>query len=64
MTRTLGCAPIRLVQDLRVEQAEHLLRTTSLPLATVARRVGYEGPGPLRALLRDRRGLGARHLRA
>ncbi|MEU3724397.1 helix-turn-helix domain-containing protein [Streptomyces sp. NPDC031705] len=52
MARTLGCSPIRLVQDLRVEQAEHLLRTTGLPLAAVARRVGYENPGPLRALLR------------
>ncbi|MEV7179580.1 helix-turn-helix domain-containing protein [Kitasatospora sp. NPDC093679] len=63
VTRTVGRSPIRLVQDLRVEQAEHLLRTTSLPLAAVARRVGYEGPGPLRALLRDRRGVGARSLR-
>ncbi|RSS44406.1 helix-turn-helix domain-containing protein [Streptomyces sp. WAC07061] len=52
MARTLGRSPIRLVQDLRVEQAEHLLRTTALPLAAVARRVGYESPGPLRALLR------------
>ncbi|MEV8094380.1 helix-turn-helix domain-containing protein [Kitasatospora sp. NPDC085879] len=63
VTRTLGCSPIRLVQNLRVEQAEHLLRTTALPLAAVARRVGYESPGPLRTLLRDRRGLSARHLR-
>ncbi|MFJ7157236.1 GlxA family transcriptional regulator [Streptomyces sp. NPDC101118] len=63
VTRTLGCSPIRLVQNLRVEQAEHLLRTTSLPLAAVARRVGYESPGPLRALLRDRLGRGARSLR-
>ncbi|MEU8778156.1 helix-turn-helix domain-containing protein [Streptomyces sp. NPDC048606] len=52
LARTLGRSPIRLVQDLRVEQAEHLLRTTDLPLAAVARRVGYESPGPLRALLR------------
>ncbi|GAA3279293.1 GlxA family transcriptional regulator [Streptomyces lavendulae] len=58
MARTLGCSPIRLVQDLRVEQAEHLLRTTALPLAAVARRVGYESPGPLRALLRRRSGGG------
>ncbi|MER6312473.1 helix-turn-helix domain-containing protein [Streptomyces sp. NPDC001581] len=54
VARTLGCTPIRLIQDLRVEQAEHLLRTTALPLAAVARRVGYESPGPLRALLRRR----------
>ncbi|MFJ3925266.1 GlxA family transcriptional regulator [Streptomyces sp. NPDC090022] len=63
VTRTLGCSPIRLVQNLRVEQAEHLLRTTALPLAAVARRVGYEGPGPLRTLLRDRLGQSARSLR-
>ncbi|MFD0266506.1 GlxA family transcriptional regulator [Streptomyces sp. NPDC127106] len=63
VTRTLGCSPIRLVQDLRVEQAEHLLRTTALPLAAVARRVGYEGPGPLRSLLRDRLGRTSRSLR-
>ncbi|MEU6210944.1 helix-turn-helix domain-containing protein [Streptomyces sp. NPDC047023] len=56
VARTLGRTPVGLVQDLRVEQAEHLLRTTGLPLAAVARRVGYESPGPLRALLRRRRG--------
>ncbi|MFJ7774584.1 GlxA family transcriptional regulator [Streptomyces yangpuensis] len=54
VARTLGRTPVGLVQDLRVEQAEHLLRTTDLPLAAVARRVGYESPGPLRALLRRR----------
>ncbi|MFJ9641726.1 GlxA family transcriptional regulator [Streptomyces sp. NPDC101206] len=63
VTRVLGCSPIRLVQDLRVEQAEHLLRTTALSLTAVARRVGYEGPGPLRALLRARLGRSPRSLR-
>ncbi|MEW2584716.1 GlxA family transcriptional regulator [Streptomyces virginiae] len=58
VARTLGRTPVGLVQDLRVEQAEHLLRTTDLPLAAVARRVGYESPGPLRTLLRRRRGEG------
>ncbi|MEV7724002.1 helix-turn-helix domain-containing protein [Streptomyces sp. NPDC087917] len=53
MARSLGVSPLRLVQDLRVEQAEHLL-ATGLPLTAVARRVGYESPGPLRALLRRR----------
>ncbi|WP_030757759.1 MULTISPECIES: GlxA family transcriptional regulator [unclassified Streptomyces] len=56
VARTLGRTPVGLVQDLRVEQAEHLLRTTDLPLTAVARRVGYESPGPLRTLLRRRRG--------
>ncbi|MEV7418176.1 helix-turn-helix domain-containing protein [Streptomyces sp. NPDC089919] len=63
VARTLGCPPIRLVQDLRVEQAEHLLRTTGLPFATVARRVGYETPGALRTLLRRRTGAAPRELR-
>ncbi|WP_405531628.1 helix-turn-helix domain-containing protein [Streptomyces avidinii] len=58
VARTLGRTPVGLVQDLRVEQAEHLLRTTDLPLTAVARRVGYESPGPLRTLLRRRRGRG------
>ncbi len=71
VSRTLGRSPIpdprspiQLVQDLRVEQASHLLRTTSLPLAAVARRVGYESPGPLRSLLRARLGVTSRALRA
>ncbi|MER7762767.1 helix-turn-helix domain-containing protein [Streptomyces sp. NPDC097619] len=64
VVRTLGRTPIGLVRDLRAEQAEHLLRTTALPLSAVARRVGYESPGPLRSLLRDRLGRGPRALRS
>ncbi|MEU0793049.1 helix-turn-helix domain-containing protein [Amycolatopsis sp. NPDC005961] len=54
--RTLGTSPVRFVQDLRVEQAAHLLRTTGLSLESIARKVGYEHPGTLRELLRDRTG--------
>lgn len=54
--RTVGTSPIRFVQDLRVEQATHLLRTTELSLETIARRVGYEHPNTLRVLLRERTG--------
>jgi transcriptional regulator GlxA family with amidase domain len=54
--RTLGTSPIRFVQDLRVEQASHLLRTTGLSLETISRRVGYEHPNTLRVLLRQRTG--------
>ncbi len=54
--RTLGISPIRFVQDLRVERAAHLLRTTELSLETISGRVGYEHPHTLRLLLRERTG--------
>ncbi|WP_042374915.1 GlxA family transcriptional regulator [Streptacidiphilus neutrinimicus] len=54
--RSLGTSPIRFVQDLRVEQASHLLRTTELSLEVIARKVGYEHPHTLRVLLRERTG--------
>lgn len=63
VVRTLGCTPIHLVQNLRLEQATHLLRTTELSLAAIAKSVGYENPGALQALLRDRLGTSSRALR-
>jgi transcriptional regulator GlxA family with amidase domain len=54
--RTLGTSPIHFIQDLRIEQAIHLLRTTGLSLETIARKVGYEHPNTLRVLLRERTG--------
>jgi len=54
--RTLGTSPIRFVQDLRVEQAIHLMRTTGLSLETISRKVGYGHPNTLRLLLRERTG--------
>jgi len=54
--RTMGTSPIRFIQDLRIEQATHLLRTTSMSVESIARKVGYEHPNTLRVLLRGRTG--------
>lgn len=63
MRRTLGTSPVRFVQDLRVERAAHLLRTTDQPLEVIARKVGYEHAHTLRVLLRERTGETAGSLR-
>jgi transcriptional regulator GlxA family with amidase domain len=54
--RTIGTSPIRFVQDLRIERASHLLRTTDMSLESISRKVGYEHPNTLRVLLRERTG--------
>ncbi|MEU4497175.1 helix-turn-helix domain-containing protein [Streptomyces sp. NPDC023998] len=61
--RVLGTSPVRFVQDLRVEQATHLLRTTDMSLDSIARKVGYEHANTLRILLRERTGSTAGALR-
>ena len=61
--RTIGTSPIRFVQDLRIERARHLLRTTDRSVETISRKVGYENPHTLRVLLRERTGKTASALR-
>ncbi|MDH6142819.1 transcriptional regulator GlxA family with amidase domain [Kitasatospora sp. GP30] len=59
----LGISPVRFIQDLRIEQATHLLRSTDEPIDVIARRVGYETASTLRMLLRTRTGRTAGQLR-
>ena len=54
--RTLGIAPIRFIQDLRIERASHLLRTTEQSMETISGKVGSKHPNTLRVLLRERTG--------
>jgi transcriptional regulator GlxA family with amidase domain len=61
--RAVGTSPIRFVQDLRIERARHLLRTTGLSMETISRKVGYEHAQTLRVLLRERTGKTASALR-
>jgi AraC-like DNA-binding protein len=52
---TLGISPIRFVQEVRLEQAAFLLRTTNDTPAAIAAAVGYQDVSTLRSLIRRRR---------
>lgn len=60
----LGKTPVAYVQDLRVEQAVHLLKTSSHNIDRIAGMVGYADGVTLRTLLRRRLGKGLREIRA
>lgn len=59
----LGKSPLAYFQDLRVEQAVHLLQTSDESLDQLANRVGYADGATLRTLLRRKLGKGIRELR-
>lgn len=60
----MGKSPLSYFQDLRVERALHLLRTSRADIEAIAAEVGYADGVTLRTLLRRRLGRGVRELRA
>jgi len=60
----LGKSPLSYFQDLRIERALHLLRTSPAGIEAIAAEVGYADGVTLRTLLRRRLGRGVRELRA
>ena len=52
MESVLGKTPLAFFQDLRIERAVHLLRTTRASVDQIAAKVGYAEGVTLRALLR------------
>jgi transcriptional regulator GlxA family with amidase domain len=60
----LGKSPLSYFQDLRVERAVHLLKTSSKSVDEIAGEVGFVDGVTLRSLLRSRLGRGVRDIRA
>jgi transcriptional regulator GlxA family with amidase domain len=52
----LGMSPLDFVQEIRLDQATFLLRTTNRSASSIAAAVGYQNVGTLRSLVRRRRG--------
>jgi transcriptional regulator GlxA family with amidase domain len=63
MQSVLGKSPLAFFQDVRVERAVHLLRTSHASVDQIAAEVGYAEGATLRALLRRRVGRGVREIR-
>ena len=59
----LGKTPFEFIQDLRIERAVHLLKTSKSSVDQIAIQVGYTDGATLRTLLRRRLGKGIRELR-
>jgi transcriptional regulator GlxA family with amidase domain len=63
MENVLGKSPLEYLQDLRIERAVHLLKTSQAGVDQIAAEVGYAEGVTLRALLRRRLGRGVREIR-
>ncbi len=63
MQAVLGKSPLAYFQDLRVECAVHLLKTTDQSVEEIAALVGYSDGVTLRTLLRRRLGHGVKEIR-
>jgi transcriptional regulator GlxA family with amidase domain len=63
MKAVLGKSPLSYFQELRVERAVHLLKTTDENVERIAARVGYADGVTLRNLLRSHLGRGVREIR-
>jgi transcriptional regulator GlxA family with amidase domain len=63
MQSVLGKSPLSYFQELRVEHAVHLLKTTDESVDEIAGRVGYADGVTLRNLLRRRLGHGVKEIR-
>jgi transcriptional regulator GlxA family with amidase domain len=63
INEVLGRSPLSYFQDLRVERAVHLLRTSSDDVEKIAAAVGYADGVALRNLLRRKLGRGVREIR-
>jgi len=62
--QTLGMTPLEFVNEIRLEEAVHLLRSTASSVEVIAAKVGLRNASSLRRLIRDRRAVGVRALRA
>lgn len=63
MQHVLGKTPLDYFQDLRVQQAVHLIKTGTMGIEDIASAVGYADGVTLRALLRRKLGYGVREIR-
>jgi transcriptional regulator GlxA family with amidase domain len=63
MRSVLGKSPLSYFQELRVERAVHLLKTSNRSVEEIAERVGYADGVTLRTLLRRHLGQGVKEIR-